>query len=114
MPRAYQETAADSSRAARLDVRKPVANQERRCRIEVERLDGPVEHPGPRLAAIAVDSIALQGRIGEVRAVLDGVEPHAARPQTLSHVGGQCQVLRLWVETARDTRLIRDDHQRVA
>src|SRR6185437_7716841 len=85
-PRPYQEAPPDSRRPASLEVRQPVPHQEGLIWRDIERPDGPLQHAGLRLAAVTVEPITLQWRIGQVRTVLDRIQSGSRGRKVLTHV----------------------------
>ena len=71
-----QHRTADTGALAGFDIGGLVAEHQRAAQVDAQRLCTAQDHAGRGLAAVAVDGVAGDGAVRQVRTVLDGVQRH--------------------------------------
>jgi hypothetical protein len=102
--------------AARADVPRQryvepaIADREGLRRIDIELSDSTIHELAAWLAAIAVPGELRHGPIPMVRTIVIRVEVRASGSQQIGNMAMHCVDDRFGKKSARDARLIRDDH----
>ena len=95
------------------DIGAAIAYEDGPLEIQRKVASGPQQHPRTGLAILVLPLPLSQAVLGVVGAVVNGIERRTLGTEFLAHPPHQVRELFLAVESARDTRLIGDDHKLV-